>query len=814
MTPEPELLKKYPVYEVAGQVRAALSTHLRAVLSSPTGSGKSTVLPLTLLNEPWLKDRKIIMLEPRRIAAYAVAAQLAHNCSCEVGGLVGYRMRLDSKVSENTRLEVLTEGMLTRKLQRDPELSDTALVIFDEFHERSLQADLALALTLDCANSLRDDLRILVMSATLDVERTSALLDKAPVIQSQGRYYPVESRFVPRRNDLNLSTNVAQVALEAYRSESGSMLVFLPGEGDIRQTAEILQKNITDPACNIIQLYGRLDNAVQRAAIEPAPAGQRKIVLATAIAESSLTIDGVRMVVDCGFTKIARLQVQSQLERLETIPISKAGAMQRAGRAGRTEPGIAWKLWSEHEDLRRVENHPPQMSYCDLTNLVLELAAWGVSDPRQLKFMEPPPEAAWQGAVKFLQQFNILDKNNHITTHGKLVHDSGLSVRAGHLIAVAHELNMAQSGIKLAALLDAVDLRKSSSRDIAQMLNDLERDKRLSAAKRLAGEVARRLHKKVGAADKDTLSCGALLATAFPDRVARRRGTLGELRYLAAMGREVVWRDMENLARSEYIVALGLDDRTDNAVITLAASVEDWEVEAMLEERFEKSITLKVDHSDLSIEAFEEVNLGALNLKRRRSAEPDREKLCRAIAAVIRKQSLQILHLPAAVKKLQDKLAFIHQHDPECGLPDLSDEYLIGHLEEILMNFLPEKFSKNMLKNIDWFQAVSSLLSYQEQRQLAALLPEKILLENQREFKIDYSSEPPAVEGKLQHFFGVRKQPSLLNGKLPLVIRLLSPAGRPVQTTSDIGNFWSGSYKLVRNDLKGRYPKHDWPENP
>ena len=809
-----EHLKKYPVWQSVDQLRMALSENKRAVLSSPTGSGKSTVLPLALLDEAWVQKRKIIILEPRRIATYAVASQLARNYGCEIGDTVGYRMRLERKVSANTRIEVLTEGMLTRKLQRDPELADTALIIFDEFHERSLQSDLALALTLDCAESLRDDLRILLMSATLDTQKASALLGNAPVIESQGRCYPVKKHFVPRNSNLSLSENTAQVILEAYRSESGSMLVFLPGEGDIKAVESLLRSSLNDTATYIVPLYGRLDNFLQRQAIEPPPAGQRKIVLATSIAESSLTIDGVRLVVDCGFTRIARLQVASGLERLETVPISQASAAQRAGRAGRTEPGVVWKLWSEHEDSRREANHPSQISYCDLTDMVLELAAWGVSDPGQLKFMDPPPEAAWKSAVENLQQMGILDKNNRISAHGKLVHECGLSVRAGHLIAISAKLDMAQTGVKLAALLDAVDMRRNNCSDITLMLKEFDHNKSYSQAQRLAATVRKRLNGKIADHDKNDLSVGALLAAAYPMRVAKRRGAAGELRYLSSPGREVVFRELNNLAGYEFIVALNLDDRVDNALITLAAGVEYWEIVEMLSGRFEKHVELKINPADLAVETFEECRLGALSLKKLKTDAPDRQQLCSALARVIRKESLAILHLPSAVEKLQEKLALIHKYDKDSDLPELSNQYILDNIEELLMNFLPEKASKNMMKNIDWFQAISSLLDYQQQRLVNTLLPEKVTVENGRDFKVDYSSNPPALEGKLQFFFGTRKQPALLNGKLPLVIRLLSPAGRPVQTTSDIGNFWSGSYKLVRNDLKGRYPKHDWPENP
>ncbi|MBE6402149.1 MAG: ATP-dependent helicase HrpB [Lentisphaerae bacterium] len=807
-------LSAYPVVEAADAVRSALVQHKRAVLSSPAGSGKSTVLPLLLLNEPYLADRKIIMLEPRRIAAYAAANQLARNLGCEIGKQVGYRMRLDRKVSADTILEVVTEGMLTNMIQRDPELRDVGLIIFDEFHERSLQADLALALALDSAEALRHDLRILAMSATIDCTKTSELLDNAPVIESKGRSYPVEILYQPRRSELTLSENVANVVCRSYQKHSGSILAFLPGEADIRSCEEILKKRITDESSYIVPLYGRLDNSLQRKAIEPAPEGFRKIVLATSIAESSLTIDGVNIVVDCGFTRQSSFNSGNGLSHLQTVPISQAAAEQRSGRAGRTAPGIAYRLWSEHEHSKREVLRPGEISYSDLTQMALELAAWGVNDPGKLKFMEKPPESAWQAAEKYLQSINAVDENGTITAHGKLIHQCSLSVRSGHLVASAIKKGMAKTGIRLAALLDAVDMRHNIYTNISDMLSQMELDKRFAQARMLAEQTARRLKNSIVYADKGNLSIGALLAIAFPERVARRRGSMGELKYLLASGKAAEFRELDNVAGNEFIVALDLSDRPDNALIQLAAGVEAWELEDFLPDGFTEDVKLKIEPSDLTVECTVERKFGAIVFNKIRGKEPERGELCRVLAGVIRRNSLNILHFPESIRKLQGKLEFIHQYLNDTELPLLSDEYILEHIEELLYSFLPEKFGKNMLKNVDWHNAVYSLLDYFQQQELARLLPGSVKLENNREFKVDYTTDPPSLSGKLQHFFGVRKQPVLLNGKVKLSIILLSPAGRPVQTTSDIGNFWSGSYKLVRNDLKGRYPKHDWPENP
>jgi len=652
------------------------------------------------------------------------------------------------------------------------------------------------------------------MSATLESEKVSTLLDNAPVIISQGRCFPVDIRYVGRRSNLNLSENTAAVVQEAYRNESGSMLVFLPGEADIRNCANILQQNITDPNCRVIPLYGRLDNSLQRMAIETPPAGVRKIVLATAIAESSLTIDGVRIIVDSGFTRIARYQASSNMEHLETVPISQDASVQRAGRAGRTEPGVAYRLWNEFEESRRVAVRPSQMSYCDLSGMVLELAVWGVSNIEELKFMEAPSPSALAATRKYLQSINALDANNSVTAHGKLIHDSSLSVRAGHLLAVAAELGEGNTGIQLAALLDGVDSRKLYSEDVNVLLKDLPFDKRLHTAKALSGELNRRMKKYIQLQDNKKFSVGQILAAAFPERVGRRRGTLGELRYLLAGGRAAVWPDMVNLARSEFIVALDLDERPGDAGLHLACAVEAWELEEVLLDKFSTRIELKITPETLAVEALELRKLGAITWSSKRAESPDRGLLCAALSEAIKKHGIETLDLPPALERLFGQIALIKKYDPESDLPELSPQYILDNIEDILYQVLPEKFSKNMLKNIDWASTVYNLLDYNQQRRLKNLLPEKIKLENGREFKVDYTTDPPSLAGKLQWFFGVRRQPALLNGKLPLTIVLQSPAGRPVQTTSDIGNFWQGSYKLVRNDLRGRYPKHDWPENP
>ena len=804
----------YPIAPLVPEAVRALGESGCAVLSAPTGSGKSTVLPLAFLDVPWLAGRKILMLEPRRIAAYAVADQLAANHGDALGRTVGYRMRLERKVSAATRLEVVTEGMLTRLLQRDPELSGVGLVIFDEFHERGLQADLALALTLEVRHSLRPDLRILAMSATLECEKVAALLDNAPILRGTGCSFPVEIRHFERRNTRDIAAEITVLTVRAWREERGSILVFLPGEADIRRVEANLRERIADPDTMILPLYGKLDLAEQRRAILPCRAPLRKIVLATAIAESSLTIDGVRVVVDSGFTKMARFDPASGLTRLETVPISQAAATQRAGRAGRTEPGAAWRWWSVAEEARREAMRPSEIATADLSSLVLELAAWGVADPRDLRWMELPPEAAYRAARQLLIRLGALEENGRITPHGRKMHELGLDARIGHMVIRAVELRMGHLGCRLAGLLEGFDFRRARHTDVEYYLKNLDSDAALHQAARLARELERRLGDQLEETDTGGCSAGALLALAFFDRIGRRRGALGDLRYLFTGGKGGVWREADDLARHEFLVAVDMEDRAEDAAIRLAAAVEAWEIETLFASDFHDEIVLTADRANLTLEAIESRKLGAVVWREKRPDAPDHAQLLRAIGDFLRRNGLGILDWPESLARLRARVAFLRRHDPEGGWPDWSDEGVLANVETILDGFLPDRFSKHILKQIDYPAAFQAQLAYAARRKLDELAPETLTLPNGRNLKIDYQSDPPVLAGKLQWFFGTRIHPALLRGNVPLAVHLLSPAGRPVQITTDLPGFWQGSYKLVRSELRGRYPKHDWPENP
>ena len=808
-------LAHYPITPLLPELSEKLAQTGTAVLSAPTGSGKSTVLPLALLDAPWLAGRKIVMLEPRRIAAYAVAAQLADNYGEPLGAAVGFRMRLERKISAATRLEVVTEGILTRMLQRDPELSGVGLLIFDEFHERSLHADLALALALDVRRSLRSDLAILLMSATLECDKAAARLGGAPILRGEGRAFPVTIRHVSRNPRRELPEDMIDLILTARREDSGSMLVFLPGEAEIRRTETLLGSRLADPDTEILPLYGRMELAAQRRAILPCRAPRRKIVLATSIAESSLTIDGVRIVVDSGLARVSCFDPADGLTRLETVRISQAAAAQRAGRAGRTEPGTVWRLWSEAEEARREPMRPAEIMTADLSGMMLELAAWGVTEPETLCWMEPPPRPAWLAARKLLQRLGALDETGSLTPHGRRMHETGLSPRIAHMAVRAAEMGQRELGALLAGLLDGFDFRKAGNPDLEYYLHRMDRDASLRQARQLSEEILRRLRRIPCVRDSESrYSAGALLALAFPDRVGRRRGAVGSLRYLVSGGKGGVWREMNDLASHEFLVIPEMTDRAEDAEIRLAAAVDAWEIEELFAADFHEEVVLLENRADRTLEAVRHRKLGAIIWQERRADAPERDLLLSAVGNFLRRYGMAMLDSSPDSDKLRARVNFLRRHDPGGGWPDWSEQGILERIEEILSDFLPEKFSKNILRQIDFAAALRAQLPHDRTQRLNALAPEQMKLENGRVFRIDYSVNPPVMAGKLQWFFGVRRHPALLNGKLPLTVHLLSPAGRPVQITTDLPGFWQGSYRLVRTELRGRYPKHDWPENP
>jgi ATP-dependent helicase HrpB len=805
----PFSLPHYPVTEVLDAISAALDAERRAVVSAPPGAGKTTLVPLHLFDAPWRGDGRIILLEPRRLAARAAARRMAALIGEEVGGLVGYRMRLDQKISGRTRIEVVTEGVFARMILDDPELNGVACVIFDEFHERSLDADLGLALALDVQGALREDLRILVMSATLDIQRIAGLMDGAPEIESLGRGFPIDIRHQDRDSSQPIEDVVARVIAEAHRSETGSILAFLPGQREIIRTAERLQGRF-GPETIIAPLYGALSQAEQDLAIKPAPAGQRKIVLATSIAETSITIDGVRIVVDSGLQRLPVFEPATQITRLETRRVSRASADQRAGRAGRTEPGIAIRLWLAGQNAALEAFTPPEILASDLSSLALDLAAWGVKDPAMLAFLDPPPEAAFAEAKTLLMRLGALDRQGDLTETGRMMRRLALPPRLAAMTASAAAQGLARQAAELAVLIteqglggNAIDLDERLSRFRS------DRSERAQAARGLARRIADALP-KTATADQP-VTAGRLLLHAFPDRIAAQRGARG--RYVMANGRGGELADTEALARSDMLVVADLTGRAAAQRILSAASVSRAEIEEDLPGAIVTESQCVFDLGSRQVRARRVTRLGAIVLEEQPLPRPSGEEATKALAEGIRSLGLDALPFSKAARQLRERIGFLHRMLGE-PWPDVSDAALLAGLEDWLTPFITEPRGVDSIGADAIHEGLMSLVPHEVRRDLDKAAPTHFDSPAGNRHPIDYSGEEPLLTIRVQELFGLKSHPSIGNGRIPLVLELTSPAHRPIQTTRDLPGFWKGSWKDVRADMRGRYPKHPWPEDP
>lgn len=797
-----------PVHEVLPELKAALAANTAAVLVAPPGAGKTTVVPLELLSESWRGDGKIIVLEPRRLAARAAAERMAKTLGEKPGETVGYRVRMQSKVSAKTRIEVVTEGVFTRMVLADPELAGVACVIFDEFHERSLDADLGLALARDAQGVLREDLRLLVMSATLDGAAVARLLGAAPVIESQGRAYPVDTRYLGRDERLRLEDQTVRAVERALAEETGSLLVFLPGQGEILRTAERLAERVRRPDVDIDPLYGALTAAAQDRAISPAPAGRRKVVLATSIAETSLTIEGVRVVIDAGLARVPRFDPASGLTRLATVRVSRAAADQRRGRAGRTEPGVCYRLWDEAETRALSAFADPEIKEADLSGLALDLARWGAGDPAELAFLDPPPATAFKEARALLQRLEALDDKGVLTAHGKALADMPLPPRLAHMVLKGQAHGQAARAARIAVLLTERGLGGRDV-DLRHRLEGLERDRspRARDARALADRWAG-LAGKAGQAEP--LADGLLLAFAYPERIARARGPTGEFQLVS--GRGAFLEPTDALARETWLATaeLGGGDRRDR--ILLAAPVD----EAELVEAFADQLTTeeRLDESGggrLRVKRI--TRLGRLAVREQVDDNPDPALVAAALAERVRREGVGVLAWGEAAKGLRERVAFLRGYDD--SWPDLSDEALVARLEEWLVPLLTGVRSLAALKPDVLDGALRTLIPWERQRQLDAAAPPRWTAPTGNSFAIDYAAEGgPRVEVRVQEVYGLAEHPAVADGKAPLTLALLSPAHRPIQTTKDLPGFWKGSWTDVRSDMRGRYPKHVWPEDP
>lgn len=796
-----------PVEDILPALKAALAANAPVALVAPPGAGKTTALAPALLDETWAKSGKLLLLAPRRLAARAAAERIAELAGQPVGGVIGYRTRLDSKVSAATRVEVVTEGIFTRMLVADPELPGVAAVLFDEIHERSLESDLALALVLEAREALRPDLRLLLMSATLDGAAYEAMVPGLVRLESQGRMFPVEARHIGRDTGQRLEDAMAAAIRGALASEAGSLLAFLPGTAEIERTAERLQGRLPGDV-ELHLLHGGRDAAEQRAAIRPPPPGVRKVVLATSIAETSITIDGVRIVVDAGLARRPRLDRAVGLARLVTERASQAAITQRSGRAGRTAPGVAIRLWEAAETAGRPRYDPPEILESDLASLVLECARWGVPDPATLRWRDPPPAAAVAEARGRLQVLGALDPDGRPTPHGEALAALPLPPVLGHMLIAAAARGQGLLAARIAVLLGERGLGGRSS-DLEDRLRQLARERgpRAEAARRMAERWA----KSVGnAGDADPSDAAEVLALAYPDRVARRRGPPGAP-FLMANGRAVQAPADGPLATAEWIVVADAAGAAAGARLLLGAVLDPARVEMLFADRITAEARLDFDAATGSVTAETVRRLGAIVLQRQPAERPDGAAVTAALLAAVRSHGLGLLPFGEACEALRARAAFARRHD--AALPALDDAALLATLEDWLAPLLAGKRRLDALGDAQLAEALASRLGWDGQRRLDTLAPARFTTPAGSSHAIDYAAEGgPAVDVRVQALFGLARHPMV--GGEPLTLRLTSPAGRPIQVTKDLPRFWAGSWAEVRRELRGRYPKHPWPEDP
>jgi ATP-dependent helicase HrpB len=833
-----------PVEACIDELRVALAETGHAVLVAPPGAGKTTVVPLRLLRESWVGDGRIVVLEPRRLATRAAARRLAEGLGEEVGATVGYRTRDERRGSAATRIEVVTEGILTRRLQHDPVLAGTALVVFDELHERNLQTDLGLALALDAKRGLRPDLRILAMSATVDAGRVAALLGAAgggapaPVVTSLGRQHPVEVRWEPLGPRGRLEAGVAAAVRRALAEvPDGDLLVFLPGMGEIaRVTRALTDAGIGDGPCStaqgkgpppgsidVLALHGSLPSAEQDRALAPSAAGRRRVVLATDIAETSLTVAGVTVVVDAGLARQPVNDARTGMTTLRTVAASRASADQRAGRAGRTAPGVAYRLWSVVEHAARRAFTDPEITRVDLAGLALELAAWGVTDPAELPFPDQPPPRAMTEARGLLTTLGALDAEGRLTVTGRALADLPLHPRLARMVVDAEPGDGALA-VTLAALLEDRDVLRGRPDDVpvdlaerVALLTDRRRshpaaDRRaVDRARRRAGELARRAGID-GGGSLDVRRAGRVLALAYPERMAQARGRGGRFVLRSGTGAWVPVGDA--LSGEAFIVAADVDGERGDARVRLAAGLDADDVLAVAGAEVTEHATLTWDRDRDDLVARVERRLGRLGLGTVESRPEPGPATTAALLGHVRVTRLGALRGTDAAASLRSRIAFLRTHRPEEPWPDLTDKALLADLDGWLAPFLAGATGRADLERVDVGAALRALVPHPLLRALDGLAPPRVELPTGRSVALDYDADPPVLAAPVQELYGVATTPTVAGGRVPVVVHLLSPAGRPVQVTADLAGFWAGTWTEVRKELAGRYPKHQWPLDP
>ena len=824
-----------PIQEILPALREALAAHPSVVLTAPPGAGKTTIVPLSLLDEPWLAGRTILILEPRRLAARAAAARMAALLGESVGETVGYRIRFDSKISAKTRIEVLTEGILARRLQSDPGLERVGIVIFDEFHERHLHADLALALCLDSRRMLREDLKLLVMSATLDGQAVASLLGHAPVLSSPGRSFPVETHYtgrVSQETEKRIPETVKQAVIYALKHDQGDLLVFLPGAWEIRRTQEMLEEALSGQPVDLLPLYGDLPWEAQERAIKPNAGVRRKIVLATPIAETSLTIEGVGVVIDSGLVRVPEFDPRTGLTRLTTTRISRASAEQRAGRAGRLGPGVCYRLWSEATQRALTERPVPEIRAADLTPLALELAQWGARDAEALSWLDPPPAGALAQARGLLIELAAIDSNGAITPAGRSMAALPLHPRLAHIIREADALGFGSMGCDIAALLSERDLLSGERKRSADFLIRLEalhafRTRGREGARSSGADPAacqrveqasrqylRLLQSRNTGTAQDLDQTGWLLAFAYPDRIAQQRST-GDVRYLLASGRGVSLPRHEHRMRPPYLVAASLDAGETEGTIHLAAAVELDALRDHLGKKFRTEDVIRWDVQRKQIIAQREVRLGRLLIDRGAIPDPDPEKVRAAMLEGVRNLGFEALPWTREARDFQARVLSLRKWLPQENWPDLSDAALNETIDDWLGPYLGGIKRGQDLTRLDLLLILKALLDRRLQHRLEEGAPTHLTVPSGSRLRLEYRpGESPVLAVKLQEMFGLADTPRVAFGKVPVTLHLLSPARRPIQVTQDLRGFWERTYAEVKKELKGRYPKHPWPDNP
>lgn len=832
-----------PIHSIIPDLIDALNAKHEAVLEAPPGAGKTTVVPLALLDQAWLANQKIIMLEPRRLAARAAAERMAMSLGESVGETVGYRVRMDTKVSHKTRIEVVTEGILTRMLQSDPSLNGIGLVIFDEFHERSLDADLGLALILQGRSLFRDDdpLKLLIMSATLDSSAIAELLDDAPIIKSQGRSFPVELIYgAPWKHQERIESRIVVTIKTALNEQSGSLLVFLPGQGEIRRVEKQLYETFNDADKQellVTPLYGDLSLEQQRKAITPAPNGQRKIVLATAIAETSLTIDGVTVVIDSGLSRQASYDPNTGMTRLQTRRLSRAASTQRSGRAGRTAPGICYRLWSLEQQAQLSPFTAPEIQQAELAPLILQLYRWGCNDPAELAWLDLPAPAPCQQARELLCQLGALeltDNKYHLTKQGEQMASLPVHPRLAHMMLTASLYQLEYQACELAALLSERDPLNTRQADLQMRLDWLREPKKCHPSQqgqlyRIKQQCQRyfTLCQQLpanGKTQQQTIGTinsedhiGLLIASAWPDRIAKRTGE--QPRFQLANGRAASINENDYLSKSKWIAIaqLGSQEGRSNDAIWLAAPFNSSLFKGPLIHMLQQRNFVEWDDKQQKLIAEEQHCCGAIIIKRQPLKTLSDDARIQALLGLVKNKGLSIFSHTKTLTQWRQRVTFLYQaYENQNGKnqwPDLSDSALLASLDNWLIPYLDKVSHINHFAKLDLHSILQNLLPWPLPQQLNELAPERISVPSGSKIQIDYSQTPPVLGVKLQEMFGATSTPTIANN-IKLKVHLLSPAGHPLQVTQDLGNFWEHVYPQVKKEMKGRYPKHPWPDDP